>query len=104
MKTTMLTAFLLSFAISNTALARGAPWVWTAIGTTYSPSITTDLITYSVKHKIVQAQDDAAYFVATEGEVKGAQLDEALSYLRQTNPELNNASDLEIAAAILEYK
>ncbi|SQG00946.1 Holliday junction resolvasome, helicase subunit [Paucimonas lemoignei] len=49
---------------------------------------------------IIAAQDDAAVFVATDGELRGAQLESALMALRQTEPKLS-ASDLELAQAIL---
>ncbi|MGH8419046.1 MAG: DUF2388 domain-containing protein [Pseudomonas sp.] len=49
---------------------------------------------------ILAAQDDAAAFIATDGQMRGAQLESALIYLRQTSPKLH-ASDLELAQAIL---
>ena len=49
---------------------------------------------------IVAARDDAAAFVATDGGLKGAQLESALLALRQARPKLS-ASDLELAQAIL---
>lgn len=49
---------------------------------------------------ILAARDDAAAFVATDGELKGAQLESALLALRQAKPKLS-ASDLELAQAIL---
>ncbi|CAD5203038.1 DUF2388 domain-containing protein [Pseudomonas sp. FEN] len=49
---------------------------------------------------ILAAQDDAAAFIATDGRLRGAQLESALAYLRQTQPKLH-ASDLELAQAIL---
>ncbi|WP_341522103.1 DUF2388 domain-containing protein [Pseudomonas sp. G.S.17] len=49
---------------------------------------------------IIAAQDDAAVFIATDGQLRGAQLESALQYLRQTQPKLR-ASDLELAQAIL---
>ncbi|MCI0992420.1 DUF2388 domain-containing protein [Pseudomonas corrugata] len=52
-------------------------------------------------HKlIVAARDDAAAFVASEGQLRGARLESALAYLRQTQPKLH-VSDLELAQAIL---
>jgi len=52
-------------------------------------------------HKLIlAAQDDAAAFIATDGQWRGARLESALDYLRQTQPKLN-ASDLELAQAIL---
>lgn len=49
---------------------------------------------------IIAAQDDAAVFVASDGKLRGARLESALAYLRQTRPKLH-ASDLELAQAIL---
>ncbi|WP_053127254.1 DUF2388 domain-containing protein [Pseudomonas sp. MIACH] len=49
---------------------------------------------------VVAAQDDAAAFIATDGQWRGARLESALDYLRRTQPKLN-ASDLELAQAIL---
>jgi uncharacterized protein (TIGR02448 family) len=49
---------------------------------------------------IIAAQDDAAVFVASDGQRRGARLESALAYLRQTRPKLH-ASDLELAQAIL---
>ncbi|WP_137806636.1 DUF2388 domain-containing protein [Pseudomonas sp. G(2018)] len=52
-------------------------------------------------HKLLlAAQDDAAAFIASDGQLRGAQLESALRYLRQTQPKLH-ASDLELAQAIL---
>ena len=44
--------------------------------------------------------DDAAAFVASDGEWRGARLESALHYLRKTRPKLH-VSDLELAEAIL---
>ncbi|MBD8596677.1 DUF2388 domain-containing protein [Pseudomonas sp. W2Oct36] len=49
---------------------------------------------------IIAAQDDAAVFVASDGQLRGARLESALAYLRQSHPKLH-ASDLELAQAIL---
>ncbi|MGN8346526.1 DUF2388 domain-containing protein [Pseudomonas sp. SMV71] len=51
-------------------------------------------------HKLVAARDDAAAFVASDGQLRGGQLESALDYLRRTQPKLH-ASDLELAQAIL---
>lgn len=52
-------------------------------------------------HKIVAAaRDDAAAFIASDGQWRGARLESALGYLRQSQPKLH-ASDLELAQAIL---
>ncbi|MDB1110663.1 DUF2388 domain-containing protein [Pseudomonas extremaustralis] len=52
------------------------------------------------KKVVLAAQDDAAAFIATDGQWRGARLESALDYLRRTQPKLN-ASDLELAQAIL---
>ena len=49
---------------------------------------------------IQQAQDDAAYFVATNGDVRGVRLSQALELIRKSNPALE-ASDLALANKIL---
>jgi uncharacterized protein (TIGR02448 family) len=52
-------------------------------------------------HKLlIAAQDDAAAFIASDGQLRGSQLESALIYLRRTQPKLH-ASDLELAEAIL---
>ncbi|MBK5509561.1 DUF2388 domain-containing protein [Pseudomonas sp. TH15] len=52
-------------------------------------------------HKLlIAAQDDAAAFIASDGQLRGAQLESALVYLRRSQPKLH-ASDLELAQAIL---
>ena len=50
---------------------------------------------------VVQARDDAASFVASAGEIRGAQLEAALQTIRQQLPQAQTASDLQLAEAIL---
>lgn len=49
---------------------------------------------------VLDARDDAASFVGSQGEVRGAYLEAALSHIRQQQPELQ-ASDMQLAEAIL---
>ena len=49
---------------------------------------------------LLAAHDDAAVFVASDGETRGARLESALHYLRKTRPKLH-VGDLELAQAIL---
>ncbi|MCW8155889.1 DUF2388 domain-containing protein [Stutzerimonas stutzeri] len=49
---------------------------------------------------IAEAREDAAGFVASDGQLSAARLQAAMSRLRQEHPELA-ASDLELAEAIL---
>lgn len=50
---------------------------------------------------VVQARDDAASFVASEGRIRGAQLEAALRHLRERDPAMRRASDMQLAQAIL---
>ncbi|MBU3058699.1 DUF2388 domain-containing protein [Pseudomonas indica] len=50
---------------------------------------------------VVEARDDAASFVASQGEIRGARLEAALDAIRSQVPEARGASDLALAEAIL---
>ncbi|MDV3468865.1 DUF2388 domain-containing protein [Stenotrophomonas sp. C3(2023)] len=50
---------------------------------------------------LLQARDDAAAFVASDGQIRGARLQAALVQLRQSDVEARNASDLQLAKALL---
>jgi uncharacterized protein (TIGR02448 family) len=50
---------------------------------------------------VLQARDDAASFVASEGRIRGARLEAALRQLRERDAAARRASDLELARAIL---
>ena len=49
---------------------------------------------------VLQARDDAASFVASDGRIRGAQLEAALRFLRERS-DLQRASDMQLAQAIL---
>ena len=49
---------------------------------------------------MLQARDDAASFVASDGRIRGAQLEAALRFLRERS-DLQRASDMQLAQAIL---
>ena len=67
-----------------------------AVGTSASSKTT------SPNDKVVlQARDDAASFVATDGRIRGAQLEAALKFLRERNASAQQASDMQLAQAIL---
>ena len=48
-----------------------------------------------------EAHDDAASFVASNGDIRGAQLEAAFNALRTQLPEARDASDQVLAEAIL---
>jgi uncharacterized protein (TIGR02448 family) len=63
--------------------------------------VTSKVTSAPFDHKLIRAaQDDAAVFIASDGQTRGAQLESALRYLRQNTPKLS-ASDLELAQIIL---
>ena len=63
--------------------------------------VTSKVTSAPFDHKLIRAaQDDAAVFIASDGQVSGAQLESALRYLRLNQPKLS-ASDLELAQTIL---
>jgi uncharacterized protein (TIGR02448 family) len=68
--------------------------------------VTSKVTSAPFDHKlIIAAQDDAAAFIASDGAIRGAQLESALLSLRQAQltcaPAKLHASDLELAQAIL---
>lgn len=50
---------------------------------------------------VLQARDDAASFVASNGQIRGAQLQAALQLLRERDATARTATDLQLAQAIL---
>lgn len=67
-----------------------------------SINFTSDTTTSLRDMKVVlQARDDAASFVASQGDIRGAQLEAALQAIRSQLPEAGSASDLQLAEAIL---
>jgi len=63
---------------------------------------TSDTTTSVRDMKIVTAaRDDAASFVASQGAIRGAQLEAALAALRDRVPEARHARDMDLAEAIL---
>ncbi len=50
---------------------------------------------------VLRARDDAASFVASEGRIRGARLEAALRQLRERDPAAREASDMQLAQAIL---
>ncbi|MFV3305108.1 DUF2388 domain-containing protein [Pseudomonas sp. NY15181] len=68
------------------------------VGTSY---VTSKLTSTPFENKLLRsARDDAAGFIATAGELRGARLEAALHWLRERHPALA-ANDRELAEAIL---
>ncbi|WP_191833954.1 DUF2388 domain-containing protein [Pseudomonas fluorescens] len=67
-----------------------------------SLDFTSDTTTSIRDSKVVrEARDDAASYVASSGDIRGAQLEAAFDTLRQRVPEARQASDQALAEAIL---
>ncbi|MBV6290277.1 DUF2388 domain-containing protein [Pseudomonas aegrilactucae] len=67
-----------------------------------SIDFTSDTTTSIRDAKVVrEARDDAASFVASRGDIRGAQLQAAFDTLRQRVPQARDASDQVLAEAIL---
>jgi uncharacterized protein (TIGR02448 family) len=67
-----------------------------------SLDFTSDTTTSVRDMKVIRAaREDAASFVASDGEIRGAQLEAALVTLRERVPEARNANDQALAEAIL---
>ncbi|MCO8314316.1 DUF2388 domain-containing protein [Pseudomonas mandelii] len=94
-----ITAVLLAACWSGSAHAFDAFNLSTQ-GTVASGYATSMVTSAPFDHKLLIARDDAAAFIASDGRLRGAQLESALIYLRRTQPKLH-ASDLELAQAIL---
>lgn len=50
---------------------------------------------------VLEARDDAAAFVASDGRIRGARLEAALRQLRERRLDARAASDMQLAQAIL---
>ena len=92
---------LLLMALASISQAQAQAFDLTTQTLVGSGYVTSQVTTAPFDRKLIlAAQDDAAAFVASDGQLRGAQLESALAYLRQTQPKLH-ASDLELAQAIL---
>ncbi|HEX5843946.1 MAG TPA: DUF2388 domain-containing protein [Pseudomonas sp.] len=101
--------YLLS-ALLATALCAGSVQAQTLIASSNviinavarSFDFTSDTTTSIRDSKLVlAARDDAASFVASQGAIRGVQLEAALGAIRSRVPEAQGASDLLLAEAIL---
>ena len=50
---------------------------------------------------VLEAREDAASFVASDGQIRSARLEAALAHLRQSNEQARVASDMQLARLIL---
>jgi len=92
-----------SIAILLIAFTNGSAYAFdvTTAGVVQTSYVSSQLTSAPFDNKLIaEAREDAAGFVASEGQLAAARLQAALARLRQEHPELA-ASDLELAEAIL---
>jgi uncharacterized protein (TIGR02448 family) len=95
----------LALLLAGTASAGSFTGTIDAIGASLINTVegTSDLTSSIGDDKVVlDARDDAARFVASDGEQRGAQLEAALGHIRSQAPTLQ-ASDRALAEAILAH-
>lgn len=74
----------------------------TSAGASSAGSSASSNTTSSGNDKLVrEAREDAAGFVASDGRLRSARLEAALRVMRERDPSTREASDLELARAIL---
>jgi uncharacterized protein (TIGR02448 family) len=67
-----------------------------------SAGVSASLYSTFKDHKLmIPARDDASSFVASGGAIRGVYLESVIKQLRQDHPDLSNASDEDLARAIL---
>jgi uncharacterized protein (TIGR02448 family) len=96
-------SFAVLFAAATSASATSFVATTDIVGRAFvgTSDVTTDISSSFNDDKVVlAARDDAASFVASEGQVRGAHLEAALQHIRQVAPQLS-ASDAQLAQAIL---
>lgn len=104
MRTPLIAATLGLFLLADLAQAQTVVATSNIIVRAFGRSIdfTSDTTTSIRDSKVVlQAKDDAASYVATQGDIRGAQLEAAFDTLRSRVPEARSASDQDLAEAIL---
>lgn len=94
-------ALVSGFACYSQAAQYGNPYGSSRVFgiTTYQFALSGDA-TSDMKKSIGQAQEDIVYFVATDGAVRTARLEQALNFARQLSGD-QQVSDLDLANAVL---
>ena len=89
----------LSAQASATSFVVTTDWISDAFGST---SDATSSSTDDDKKIVRAAKDDAASFVASQGQIRGVHLEAAVNLIRGKQPQLQ-ATAMQLAAAILAY-
>lgn len=87
--------------IASTTPAWASSFAGTSAGSSAAGSSASSGSSSGDDKVVVQARDDAAAFVATDGRVRSARLEAALRQLRARDADAGRASDMDLAKAIL---
>ena len=93
-------SMVVGIVIGGTTYAAVGAVIYVAAITTAGPVFTTLDLSGKGFKVVVNAQEDASAFVATEGEVRTAALEQAFQVIRNLIPQ-GQVSDLELAQAIV---
>lgn len=96
-----LPAMLLAISLAAASPAIASSFAGTSAGASSGGSSASSGSTSGDDKVIVQARDDAASFVASDGQLRGARLEAALHLLRERDARARDASDMALAQAIL---
>lgn len=97
----MIRTFLLCAALACSLSAHAGSFAGSSAGASSAGSSNSSGSTSGDDKVVLQARDDAASFVASDGRIRGAQLEAALRHLRQRDADARHAGDMELAQAIL---
>ncbi len=95
------TALLLALLALPAAPVLASSFAGSSAGSSAAGSSASSGSTSGDDKVVVQARDDAARFVASDGAIRGARLEAALRHLRETRQDARDASDLQLARGIL---
>lgn len=97
----MIRIFLLCAALACSMPAFAGSFAGSSAGASSAGSSNSSGSTSGDDKVVLQAREDAASFVASDGQIRGAQLEAALRHLRERDAGARHASDMELARAIL---
>lgn len=101
MSRTILAGILLATSIPVLASSFAGSSAGTSAGASSEGSSASSGSTSGDDKLVLQARDDAAAFVASDGRIRGARLEAALRQLREGSAAARDASDMQLAQAIL---
>ena len=93
--------FAFALAMAPAVAVHASSFAGTSAGAGSASSGATSGSTSGNDKVVLQAREDAAGFVASDGRIRGARLEAALRALREDSADARAATDLELARAIL---